>query len=270
MSQSLRTITKISRQKSTDRYNVFLDEHYAFSVSEDVLVKKHLHKGLTLSEQDIATIQKHDSWHRSYLQAIRYLSYRMRSTEEIRHYLRKKDVESIVIEEIIVKLQKENYLNDLAFAKAFVRDRMNQSTKGPLLIANELEEKGVSAKIIEEAIKEYTYDAQFQTALNWAQKQQKRKSSHAYRKRKAQLKSKLYQKGYSSDVINAVFEEIRLEPNLEEEKKLLEHQAEKLLRKYQKNYTGSKLRLKLKTSLYRRGFPSELISEYVAKLDETL
>ena len=44
----LATITKISIQKkAVDRYNIFLDDNYAFSVTEDILIKFNLRKGLT-------------------------------------------------------------------------------------------------------------------------------------------------------------------------------------------------------------------------------
>ena len=40
------TITKITTQtKRTDRYNIFIDEKYSFSVDEDVLLKFQLKKG---------------------------------------------------------------------------------------------------------------------------------------------------------------------------------------------------------------------------------
>ena len=44
------TITKISAQKRPGRYNIFLDEQYAFPVSEEVLIKYGLRKGIVLDE----------------------------------------------------------------------------------------------------------------------------------------------------------------------------------------------------------------------------
>ncbi|MGV3466194.1 MAG: recombination regulator RecX, partial [Heyndrickxia sp.] len=43
-------ITKITVQKNlSDRYNIYLDEEYAFSVDEDVLTRFQLRKGKELS-----------------------------------------------------------------------------------------------------------------------------------------------------------------------------------------------------------------------------
>ena len=42
-------ITKISTQKRKGRYNIFIDNEYAFSVSERTLAEKRLLKGTELS-----------------------------------------------------------------------------------------------------------------------------------------------------------------------------------------------------------------------------
>lgn len=54
-------ITKISTQKkNTERFNIFLDDKYAFSVDADVLVKFELKKGKELDDLDIIEIQYGD------------------------------------------------------------------------------------------------------------------------------------------------------------------------------------------------------------------
>lgn len=59
-------ITKISTQKkNTERFNIFLDEKYAFSVDADVLVRFDLKKGKELDELDILEIQYGDDVQKS-------------------------------------------------------------------------------------------------------------------------------------------------------------------------------------------------------------
>lgn len=54
-------ITKITTQKKRkDRYNIFVDEKYAFSVDEEVLLKFQLKKGMELDDLLLAEIQFHD------------------------------------------------------------------------------------------------------------------------------------------------------------------------------------------------------------------
>ena len=53
-------ITSITAQKRPGRFNVFLDGNYAFSVSEEVLVKFQLAKGKELDSADLEEIFEAD------------------------------------------------------------------------------------------------------------------------------------------------------------------------------------------------------------------
>lgn len=269
MKRSLKTITKITtQQKVKNRYNIFLDDVYACSVAEDVLIQFQLRKGMQLSEAELKQIQNRDAIERYYLAAIHYVSYRMRSIQEIDTYLRKKDLDEQTVQEIIERLIKEGILNDAAFSRAYVADKMNFTTKGPQLIAQELREKGVAPSIVQQAVATYSREQQFDTALKWAKKEQRKTNRHAFKKRNEQLKYKLMQKGFPNEIASMVVEEVKGEIDTEEEFALLKIQADKLWRRYSKKYTGFELEHKLKAGLYNRGFSSESINEYVAKLDE--
>ena len=54
-------ITKITRQKrNEERYNIFLNDEYAFSVDESVLVKYRLTKGMTIDEWTLGELTYED------------------------------------------------------------------------------------------------------------------------------------------------------------------------------------------------------------------
>ena len=44
-------VTKITTQKREGRYNVFLDDQYAFPISEDVMIKYRIFKGMEIDKQ---------------------------------------------------------------------------------------------------------------------------------------------------------------------------------------------------------------------------
>lgn len=267
----LRIITKISIQKKRqDRYNIFLDNEFAFAVDEELILTYQLKKGKQLSEEEIDSIMHAESFHKSYLLAVRYLGYRMRSEAEMRDYLRRKEIGELEIDKIIDQLFEKKFLNDQQFAKAFVSDRMNQTSKGPIVIRRELAEKGIKGKLAEEALKLYTYEEQYETALKWATKQSERRSNHSHRKKQEQLRVKLMQRGFDREIIQDVFAELQSEINIADERAALEHHAEKMHRRYSRKLEGYELTQKLKSALYTRGFPGELIDEYVAKLTENM
>src|SRR5699024_3850350 len=204
-----------------------------------------------------------------YMMAINYLSYRMRTQREIRTYLQDKNVTPEMTNDIINRLAKEQLIDDQTFAEAFVRDRRNQTTKGPKIIVKELQEKGISREIAEEAVLQYGDDAQFSKAYKWAQSEAKKKSPHAANKQKEQIQYKLMHKGFAPDVISQVMNEIEIEVDETEEYQKLEKQANTLLRRYEKKHEGYELKMKLKSALYQRRFTGELIDEYIDKIDES-
>ncbi len=151
-------ITKISPQKRKDRYNIFVDEKFAFGVSVDTLVSQSLKVGQKLTEEEIAKIIKKEDFAKLFDSSLKLLSTRPRSEKEITDYLAKKiaknqnikfreAAQSIVIVKVMEKLKKLKYLNDLEFASWWAAARSKQA-KGPRLIRAELIQKGISSEII--------------------------------------------------------------------------------------------------------------------------
>lgn len=263
----LQIVTKVSQQKrSSSRFNVFLNDEYAFSISEDVYIKYHVHKGKVLTAEQIETIKHADNLQRAYLTAINYLSYRIRTESEMRTHLRKKDLVQHIIDQVIERLYDEQLLNDRSFATTFVSDRINRSTKGPTVIQQELAEKGVSKSDIEHALTIYTNDIQREKALAWGQKEINKRSKRPLRRRKEQLTAKLLRRGFTKDVACEVVDIVEIEEDEEQEFLLLKKEADKLYTRYENKYDDYELKMRLKQRLYSRGFSLSRIDSYLDTL----
>lgn len=260
----LKKITRITvQQKNKNRYNIFLADEYGFSVDEAILIEFGLRKGLELDEAAINKIVQKEKLYQFYTQSINYLSYRMRTKKEVYDYLKKKEVEPEYIDEIIDRLTKEKLLDDREFAEAFVRTRINTSTKGPKVIAQELREKGVSAKIVADVLELYTTEKQFDKVYKIMEKKLRQSSKHAFRKRLEQIQVNLMQKGFSREIIQEVAVNFSDQKDADAEWEALVFQGEKLLRKYQNKFSGFELRNKLTEGLYRKGFSFDLIQRFI-------
>ncbi|WP_374722575.1 recombination regulator RecX [Peribacillus tepidiphilus] len=265
-------ITRITVQKKLkDRYNIFLDkgrgEEYAFSVSEDVLIKHGLKKGMEIDELDIMEIQYQEDIQKAYTQSIQFLSIRMRSEQEVRQHLKKKEWDAPIIQEVIHKLKKFNYINDLEFAKAYVRTQINTTKKGPQLITKELNEKGVAEDSIQEAIKEYDEHLQIEHAralIEKNKKSSKRISTVEYKRKMEQM---LFSKGFPSWVVQEIIVNEPFENDLDEEWESLCYQGVKAHKRYMK-YEGFQYEQKMKQALYRKGFSIELIEKFLNEKEE--
>lgn len=263
----LQVVTKISQQKrSSNRFNVYLDNEYAFGISEDVYVTYQLYKGKELTAEQIETIKQADDVQQAYIIAINYLSYRMRTETEIRTHLRKKDLVHDVIERAIELLYQEELLDDSIFAETFVRDRINRSTKGPKVIRQELAQKGIDKGIIDEALKTYTRDKQMDKAFKLGEKEAQKSSRHPVNRRKDQMKSRLLRRGFTHDVIHEVVDMLDFNVDDEKEFLLLKNEADKLYTRYKNKHDDYELKMRLKQRLYSRGFPLNRINSYIETL----
>lgn len=84
----------------------------------------------------------------AYGYSVKYIDRRLRSINELRDYLKNKEEDTIIIEEVIDKLIDNKYLDDDRFTKAFIKDKLNFTNWGDYKIKNELKRLGVNEEII--------------------------------------------------------------------------------------------------------------------------
>lgn len=84
-------------------------------------------------------------------QTLHFLSFRLRSVEEVRKFLFKKNHPPELIQKAIDELSEHKFLDDQAFADWWAGSRIKQGW-GQVKIKNELKMKGVDAEIINSVI----------------------------------------------------------------------------------------------------------------------
>lgn len=261
-------VTRIAVQKrNKNRYNIFIEkagkEEYAFSLEEDTLIKEALKKGQTLDKETMDRLMRSDELSKVYNQALNYLSYRMRSTKELIQYLSDKEIDQEQIHRIITRLEKQNLLDDQAFADAYVATKVKTTFKGPERLKTELFQKGISEEFIEHALIQYSDAKQIKLIKQWLIKQAKKTTRQSHRQGLLKMKQQLIQKGFSQSVIEPAFHQDQsLEKDDEQEWEALVYQGEKAIRRYQPKAEGYMLIQKVKGVLYRRGFSQEQIERF--------
>jgi len=257
-------ISKITTQKKNkQRYNIFVEDQYAFSVDEDILVQHTLRKGMEIDQETMDELVRKDGFHKAFTLAINYLSYRMRSEKEIRTYLDEKEIDEEKVEYVVNRLKQENYIDDGDFAAALVRTRIHTSSKGPMLVKKELIEKGVSPHLAEDAMQYYTFDVQVEKATKWVEKKLRLDGKKSFREQIQKVQQTLMQKGFPKDVVTEAMANVEEENDEDAEWEAVVYQGEKALRKYAQKAEGFELKHKLKGALYRKGFSFELIERFI-------
>jgi len=151
----MHVITAIKQQaKRQDRYSVFVDGKYSFSLSESGLIESRLASGQELDGRRLEDLKKAAGLDKAYGNALRYVAMRQRSEWEMRDYFRRKGIDAEAGEQIITRLRNLDMLNDVSFARAWVANRRLLKATSKRRLRLELAQKHVPSDIIDQVFRE--------------------------------------------------------------------------------------------------------------------
>ena len=246
----VKKITMIQTQKKVGRFNIYINNKYAFPVSESVLIKYRLHKGQELDENLIEEIKLADDISKGYNAALNYLSYQLRTRKEVEDKLRSLDI------------------HDKNYAESYVRTMMNTSDKGPKVIKLNLSKKGIDDNIAEDALILYTDKLQVEKGVTLAEKLANRYSHDSYRNKQNKIKQSLLTKGFSYDIIDTIIQELDLIFDDDTEREILLEKANKLWSRYD-NLDIKKRKFKIQQALFKQGFSFSDITSALDEIEDT-
>lgn len=198
-------ITDIKQQiKNEKRYSIFLDEKFAFGVSDvDVLYYK-LEVGKELSQKELDSIIEETQIAKGRDLAFKYISYRNRTERELKEKLKEKEYTDDVIENIVVTLKEYNYINDEQYAMDMQKELINFKMYGEFRIKQILMQKGISKNIINSLF--FDYEKMQENAIKLL-KRKYGKITPDYKEKK-KIYSFLERKGYSYEIIKNSYDEV--------------------------------------------------------------
>ena len=203
---------KILSIKRSTRYNdriiVKLDDKSVFRVPEDAFVLNPLHVGQTVSLDEIENYDVKMRLQEAKDAAFKLLSFRMRSIAEMRKRLKEKSFSQIEIDHVIDKLTKLNYLNDVEFGKAFVKEKIKNKKIGPKAIKSELFPHQLSPDFVDELIESVYKKYKINDLITFHLKRKKiKKNSQMNKSDLSRLNNYLLRKGFEWDNINGLYVE---------------------------------------------------------------
>jgi regulatory protein len=204
-------ITEIRAQvRDPERVSLFVDDEFRMGLPRVLVAERNLKVGQTLTDSELEELESLDEASRATNQAIRLLSYRPRSHNELRSRLKKNGFQNPAIDAAIDRLSELGYVNDQEFAAYWVENRKEHRPRGRRLLASELRSRGIAPEIADRAIDDAGID-EFTQALELAQKRSERMSGLepiVWRRRMAGF---LQRRGYGWDVVRPVLEAIERE-----------------------------------------------------------
>ena len=135
-----------------------------------------------------------------------YCAYQERCHDEVVQKLRSMKMDADEIDVILVKLIRDNFLNEERFACSFARGKHRMKQWGKIRIVNELKFKKINQRLITTALKEITVEEYLDTFHTLAERNwESLRESNALKKRK-KFCDYLLRKGFES---NLVYEKVK-------------------------------------------------------------
>lgn len=200
----------LSLVKKNNYVTVTFDNDEKLRLHYEVAVQCGLRKNDELSEAQLKSILKKEELFSLKNSALRIVTRRPHSSFELRIKLLKKKFQKEDIANIVSDFLRKGYLSDKDFAERFIEEGLKKK-KGLMKIKAELFSKGVSREIIDDLLRSYENDsALLPNAKSLAVKKLEslqRKNLEPFQK-KQKLYSYLNGKGYSSDIIRQIVDEL--------------------------------------------------------------
>ncbi len=200
-------VVKINRSsKYSDRIVITFENKSVLRVPEDAFILHPILVGDFLSQKDIKKYDKKMRLQEARDAAYKLLSYRMRSTGEMRNRLDKKSFLPDEIDITIEQLKKLNYLNDNEFVKIFAKEKVKLKMIGPRLLRSELFKYYIEPSLIDQAINEiYETNDVYLLIEKHLEKKGVSRGDILDNSKKKKLSDYLIRKGFSWVQINEVF-----------------------------------------------------------------
>jgi regulatory protein len=162
-------ITKIEVQKrNKQRFNVYIDEVYAFAVDGELVYKEKLSVNEEVDEERLQNIAKKENLSKCKNTALRILERSYKTEKEIKERLIDKGYDLDAILPIVDFLKEYAFINDSEYIKMYIKDRIKR--QGAQKIKYALIKKGIDPDEIEANLTMLNKDEEINVALELAKK----------------------------------------------------------------------------------------------------
>ncbi|CCI82233.1 recombination regulator RecX [Lactobacillus hominis] len=255
-------ITKVSTQKRKGYFNIFLDNQFAFGVSEKILTEYRLFKGTELTDEQIEEIKQAQADSRATDLAMNFLSYQPRSVYEVLQYLNKHEINPEAQSQAVATLTDLGYLDDKKYSELFIKNNLRVGKDGPNSLKNKLAKKGVDPEIIQNCLAEFDDESWQEAGVRLVHSLIHQQGKLATKEIIRKAKTKLLSHGFSSELADLIVDSLDLTNDDNEQFEALKKQGIKVYKRY-RNEDDFTRKQKVKRYLYQHGFSSNEIDTFL-------
>lgn len=230
------------------KYQIIIDGK-EYIIYEDVILKNNILSKKEITEKELEIYIKDNNYYECYYKALKYIKIKLRTAKEIKKYLEKNNYSEKEINNSIEKLKQEGYLNEKIYANSYVREQINLKNIGPLKIKKDLQNLEIKEEVIEEALKEYQEEIEYQKIEKIVKKEISLNKNKSNLMLKRKILMNLTEKGFHKEKIIEILENQKYN-----DEEIYQREYKKELEKLSKKYTKEQLEYKIKEKMYQKGF----------------
>lgn len=202
-------------KKTPGKFCLLFSDGSSIQLDKKTLIDFNIHEGQDFSAEEFEKLKLQIDYINAEKIMLNKLKARKRSERELTDILTAAKIDELVIQNLIDKFKKLNFINDYSFAESFVNDRLKLNRKPLKIIRIELRRFGISEQIINEILdarKICDPDAELNNCIALARKKkQKYKNLLENHEEKNKMIQYLALKGYDFEIINHALEELKIE-----------------------------------------------------------
>ena len=137
-----------------------------------------------------------------------YCARTEKSKKEVISYLETIGADKDDVDDILDKLIEEGFIDEVRYAESFVSDKFRFNSWGKTKIRYQLSAKGISSRVIDDALETLDPDEYYETLKEQLEKKLSSIKGGNYYDKKAKLMRFAAGRGFESDLIYDVIDEI--------------------------------------------------------------
>ncbi len=205
-------VTRLEPQaRDPERVSIFIDDAFWMGVHRDVLGEHPVEVGQVLPVAVQQALYRAELGRKAQAVALRYLEPRPRTVQEVRRRLERAGFPAEVIDQVVTRLETLGYLDDRAYAQAYVRGRLAGRGYGPRRLRAELRRRGVPPNVVEATLDAALAETDpLEIARPLARRRWKLlcQNEPDRRKRRQKLIAFLQRRGFSSEIAYRLLREL--------------------------------------------------------------
>ena len=193
------SVTKVERKGN--KIQVTFSDSTSIKLSSDVYKKFPVKVGDEIDEKSLELIKRENEYFEVKRSALRFLSIRNHSSQELSRKLLRKKFSGEIIEKVLNDLFNLGYLNDKKFAEQYFNELVGKFF-GPLKIKNELIKRGINREVVDEVLNDYfTNDEMQREVIQKLLSKSKFPEKISSRNELQRIYNYLISRGFSSEVV---------------------------------------------------------------------